>query len=101
MMFESKAVEVMAVTVCRCLQRSSIFIIPGRASKASEPRMCNGTPETSTLPGCDRERSETDGLFSALVGTFVRGNLFDQLHNAAPKLGVGDARECAGQRQTL
>lgn len=71
------------------------------ASKASEPRMCNGTAEISTSPGSDRERSEPDGLFSALVGSFVRGNLFDQLHNAASKLGVGDARECAGQRQPL
>src|SRR5260221_14638211 len=38
---------------------------------------------------------------SALVRSFARGDLFDQFDDAAPELGVGDARECAGQRQAL
>src|ERR1700692_2026532 len=37
----------------------------------------------------------------ALVGRFARGDLFDQLDNAAPELGVGDARERTGQREAL
>ena len=32
---------------------------------------------------------------------FARCDLLDQIDDAAPKLGVGDARECAGQRQTF
>jgi hypothetical protein len=55
MMLESKAVEVMAVNLCRCLQRSSIIVIPGR-KQAREPRMRNGSSDISTLPDCDRER---------------------------------------------
>jgi hypothetical protein len=55
MMFESKAVEVMAVNVCRCLQRSSIVVIPGR-KQAREPRMRNGSSDIPALPDCDRER---------------------------------------------
>src|SRR5450759_5436114 len=38
---------------------------------------------------------------STLVGTFARGDLFDQFDDAAPELGVGDARERTGQRQAL
>src|ERR1700704_2877949 len=37
----------------------------------------------------------------ALVRAFSRGDLFDHIDNAASKLGVGDARERTGQRQTL
>src|ERR1700726_2969936 len=37
----------------------------------------------------------------ALVGAFARGDLFGQFDDAAPELGVGDAREGTGQRQAL
>ena len=40
-------------------------------------------------------------LSSALVGRFARGDLFDQLDNAAPELGVGDARERTGQGEAF
>src|SRR5204862_4996603 len=40
-------------------------------------------------------------LISALVGSFARGDLLDQFDNTAAKLGVGDARECARQRQAF
>ena len=36
------------------------------------------------------------GLLSAFVRSFARGDLFDQIDNAASKLGIGDARERAG-----
>ena len=39
---------------------------------------------------------EWDGAPSALVGVFARGDLLDQLDDAAPKLGIGDPRERAG-----
>src|ERR1700730_10901955 len=44
-------------------------------------------------------RNET--LLSTLVGGFARGDLLDQFDDAAPELGIRDARERAGQRQTL
>jgi len=38
-------------------------------------------------------RLEMPAWFSALVGPFTRGDLFDHLDDAAPELGIGDARE--------
>jgi hypothetical protein len=38
---------------------------------------------------------------SALVGGFARGDLVDQLDDAAPQPGIGNARERSRQRQTL
>src|ERR1700730_14598747 len=38
---------------------------------------------------------------SALLGRLARGDLFDQIDDAATELGIGDARECARQRQTF
>ena len=38
-------------------------------------------------------RPEMTAWFSALVGSFARGDLFDHLDNATPELGIGDARE--------
>src|SRR5271154_6875689 len=52
------------------------------------------------MPDFGVSQTETT-IASALVGAFARGDLLDHLDNAAPKLGVGDARECAGQRQGL
>src|SRR6266850_4724415 len=40
-------------------------------------------------------------LTSALVRSLAHGDLFDHLDNAAPKLGIADARERTGQRQAL
>jgi len=40
-------------------------------------------------------------LTSALVRSLAHGDLFDHLDNAAPKLGIADARERPGQRQAL
>src|ERR1700687_3370566 len=48
-----------------------------------------------------RCRSNQNDLNSALVGSFARSDLFDQFDNAAPELGVGDARTSARQRQAL
>src|SRR6476660_1646028 len=57
--------------------------------------------------------SRNDGIFqigtslkpkrsgSALVRSFARGDLFDHFDNAAPELGIGNARERARERQTL
>jgi hypothetical protein len=37
---------------------------------------------------------------SRLLGLFAGSDLFDQVDDAAPELGVGDVGEGAGQRQT-
>src|SRR6266403_733526 len=54
----------------------------------------------ATLARFHPRRNRSDGN-SALVGPFARGDLFHQFDNAAPELGVLDARERAGQRQTF
>src|SRR5260370_41757456 len=41
------------------------------------------------------------GFLLTLVRGFTRGDLLDQFDDAAPELGVGDARERTRQRQTL
>src|ERR1700722_14627976 len=38
---------------------------------------------------------------STLVRSLARGDLFDQFDDAAPKFGIGDAREGTRQRQAL
>jgi hypothetical protein len=78
--------------------QSSSF--PG-ASRRVNPGCATAARTSRHCPIAIVNADESDDLISGLVGSFVRGDLFDQIHNAAPKLGVGDARECAGQRQSL
>src|ERR1700728_2042566 len=48
-----------------------------------------------------RRRSNPNRESSAFVRSFARGDLLDHLDNAAPKLGIGDAGERAGQREAF
>src|SRR5579872_6327921 len=50
---------------------------------------------------CFRMKRNPPDRSLTLVGAFARGDLFDQFDDAAPNLGIGDARERAGQRQAL
>jgi hypothetical protein len=54
---------------------------------------CVNYVATGVLQTRQFTRLEMTALFSALVGSFTGGDLFDHLDNAAPELGVGDARE--------
>src|SRR5947209_7294581 len=79
-------------------------------SKASEevvmcmwlPAVCISLP-TSDTSRCHFRDAPVDDRWHAgwtiltLVGSFARGNLFDQFDDAASKLGVGNARERASQ----
>src|SRR5487761_2149522 len=101
MAFESKGLEdVESMRRLFGVQRLSFRVRPVTA--AARTRNLWFTRRASARPGFARlARPREWRPISALVGSFVRGDLFDQLDNAAPKPGVGDAGECAGQRQSL
>src|SRR5665213_716718 len=94
MVLESKGLGVVGM-----LSPSGDFQLPSsRARDRSRlyPSSIISFPRSRQLPGRQFRK-----LMSALVGAFARGDLLDQVDDAAPELGVGDAREGAGQRQTL
>jgi hypothetical protein len=45
------------------------------------------------IPGSRSRALRNDVQFLALVRPFARGDLLDHLDNAAPELGIGNARE--------
>src|SRR4051812_11803660 len=108
--FESKASEdVVVVSMC-CFNPKLCHYKMRLLARAWNPYFCRGDGFPGSLVSL---ALRNDGIFqiptslkpkqsgSALVGSFARGDLFDHLDNAAPELGVGDARERAGQGQSL
>src|SRR5947209_8446479 len=67
------------------------------------PRLGNPSSSRATLveEGCAAQADARRSAASALLRRFARGDLLDHVDDAAAKLGVGEARERARQRQSF
>src|SRR5467141_3165899 len=78
MVLASKRLEVFSMLL-------PVIVIPGCAIFGADPNL--------EIPGSRSGAPRNDDLFLALVRPFARGDLLDHLDNAAPELGIGNARE--------
>src|SRR6202050_5337601 len=82
-----------AVSMCGlCLQTSRVL---ARSIRFIAPLFGRAMPKPVV------SRFETEASASALVRNFLGSDLLDKIDDAAPKLGVADARKGAGQRQAF